>query len=48
MQLSENQETFYEFFFAFFKSTLNLEHFPKKENPHSSFISEITDSEKRT
>ena len=48
MQLSEKQETFCQFFFAFLKSTLNFEHFPKKENPHSSFISEITDSEKRT
>ena len=48
MQLSEKQETFSQFFFAFLKSTLNFEHFPKKEKPHSSFISEITDSEKRT
>ena len=48
MQLSEKQETFCQLVFAFLKSTLNFEHFPKKENPHSSFISEITDSEKRT
>ena len=34
MQLSEKQETFNEFFFAFLKSTLNFEHFPKKEEPH--------------
>ena len=35
MQLSEKQETFNEFFFAFLKSTLNFEHFAKKEEPHS-------------
>ena len=32
MQLSQKQEIFSEFFLAFFKSTLNLEHFPKKKN----------------
>ena len=46
MPLSQKQETFSEFFFAFLKSTLNFEHFAKKEEPHSSFISEITDGEK--
>ena len=35
MQLSQKQEIFNEFFFAFLKSTLNFEHFPKKEEPHS-------------
>ena len=35
MQLSEKQEIFNEFFFAFLKSTLNSEHFPIKEEPHS-------------
>ena len=35
MQLSEKQEIFAQFFFAFLKSTLNFEHFPKKEEPHS-------------
>ena len=34
MQLSEKQEIFSQFFFAFLKSTLNFEHFPKKEEPH--------------
>ena len=34
MQLSQKQEIFSEFFFAFSKSTLNFEHFPKKEQPH--------------
>ena len=35
MQLSQKKETFSEFFFAFLKSTLNFEHFPKEEEPHS-------------
>ena len=35
MQLSQKQEIFIEFFFAFLKSTLNFEHFPKKEESHS-------------
>ena len=34
MRLSKKQEIFSEFFFAFLKSTLNFEHFPKKEQPH--------------
>ena len=46
MPLSYKQESFPESFFAFLKSTLNFEHFPKKEHPHSCFISEITDAEK--
>ena len=46
MQLSQKQEIFSEFFFTFLKSTLNFEHFPKKEEPHSRFISEIKDGEK--
>ena len=35
MRLSEKQEIFNEFFFAFLKSTLNFEDFPTKEEPHS-------------
>ena len=35
MQLSQKQEIFLNFFFAFLKSTLNFEPFPKKEEPHS-------------
>ena len=35
MRLSEKQENFNEFFFAFLKSNFNFEHFPKKEEPHS-------------
>ena len=46
MQLSQKQKTFSEFFFAFLKSSLNFEHFQKKDDSHSSDISEITDSEK--
>ena len=46
MQLSLKQETFREFFCGFFKSSLNFEHFQKKDDSHSSDISEITDSEK--
>ena len=47
MQLSRKQETCSQFFFEFLKSSLNFEHFQKKKNDsHSSDISEITDSEK--
>ena len=46
MQLSQKQEIFSEYFFAVLKSTLNFEHFSKKEQPHSRFISYITDAEK--
>ena len=35
MQLSQKQEIFSKFFFPFLKSTLNFEHFPKKEESHS-------------
>ena len=34
MQLSQKQQTFSQFFPAFFKTALNIEHFPKKEDPH--------------
>ena len=33
MQLSQKQQTFSQFFPAFFKTALNIEHFPKKEDP---------------
>ena len=46
LQFSQKQEIFSQFFFAFLKSTLNFERFPKKEEPHSWFISEIKDPEK--
>ena len=35
MELSQKQEIFSAFLFAVLKSTLNVEHFPKKEEPHS-------------
>ena len=44
MQWSQKQKAFSEFFFAFSKSKLNFEHFQKKDDPHSLFISEATDS----
>ena len=46
-QLFQKQKDFSQFFLAFFKSTLNFEHLQKKDALHSSFISEITHSEKR-
>ena len=44
--LSEKRRTFSQFFSAFLKSTLNFEHFQKKDDPHSRCISQITVSEK--
>ena len=35
MQLSQQQKTFSELFFAFLKSVLNFKHLPKKDDPHS-------------
>ena len=36
MQLSRKQKTFSEFFYAFLKASLNVEHFQKeKDDPHS-------------
>ena len=44
--LSQKEKTFSEFFSAFSKSTLNFEHFQKRDHPHSRIISQITVSEK--
>ena len=44
--LSQKQKTFSRIFSSFLKSTLNFEHFQKKDDPHSRCISEITVSEK--
>ena len=44
--LPQKQKTFSEFFAAFLESTLNFEHFQKKDDPHSRCISQITVSEK--
>ena len=46
MILSQKQETSSQFFGGFLKCSLNFEHFQKKDDSHSSYISEITDSEK--
>ena len=43
--LSQKQNTFSQFFSAFLKSTLNFEHFQKKDDRHSRYISQITVSE---
>ena len=45
-QLSPKEKTFSDFFSAFLKSTLNFEDFLKEDDPHSWYISEITDPEK--
>ena len=47
MHLSQEQKTFSPFSEEFLKSTLNFEHFQKKDDPHSWCISEVTYSKKR-
>ena len=44
MQFSQKLKAFFEFFRAFSKSRLNFEHFQKKDDAHSLFISEATAS----
>ena len=44
--LSQKRKTFSQFFSTFSKSTLNFEHFQKKDRPQSRIISQITVSEK--
>ena len=44
--LSQKRKTFSELFTQFSKSTLNFEHFQKKDHPHSRILSQITVSEK--
>ena len=44
-QISQERKTFYRFFIAFLKSTLNLEYFERKEQSHSLSITEIINSE---
>ena len=44
--LSQKPKIFSKFFSAFLKSTLNFEHFQKKDDPHSRCISQITVSKK--
>ena len=47
MEVSRKQKTFSEFFSAFLKSSLNFEHFQKKDDSHSWGISKFTESEKQ-
>ena len=47
MQLSEKLKTCPPFFIALFGPTLNFEHFEKKNEPHSSSISEVINSQRR-
>ena len=44
--LSQKRKPFSQFFSAFFKPTLNFEHFQKKDDPRSRCSSQITVSEK--
>ena len=46
VQLSQKQKTFPRFFSAFSKSKLKFDHFQKKDDLHSLFISEATACEK--
>ena len=45
IQLSQKQKTFSEFFFVFLKTLLNFKHLLKKDDHHSSCISENTCSQ---
>ena len=47
MDLSQKQNVFTEFFLADFDSSLNFEHFQRKDDPHSLYISEIIHHERR-
>ena len=47
MILSQKQKIFFEFFAAVLKSSLNFQYFRRKDELHSSCISEINDSQKR-
>ena len=46
-ELSQKLKSFSQFFRAFSKSGLNFEHFEKKDDPHSLFISEATSCKNR-
>ena len=43
MKLSQRPKAFSEFFPAFFKYRLNLEHLERRDDPHIFSISEITE-----
>ena len=44
--LSHKKKSFSQFLSSFLKSTLNFEHFQKKDDPHNRCIFEVMDSEK--
>ena len=44
--LSQKPKIFSEFSASFLKSSLNFQHFPNKDEPHTRCISVSTDSEK--
>ena len=46
MLVSKKLKVFSRFFSAYLKFTLNLEHFQKKDDPHSRSISKIAEGEK--
>ena len=47
IQFSLKERTFTKFFSAISRSSINFEHFQKKDDPHSCCLSELTDIEKR-
>ena len=47
MQLSQKRKIFSHFYFPCCKFRFNFEHLQKKDDPSSSCIFELTDSEKR-
>ena len=47
MQLSQKQKTFFNFFYAFWKSRFNFEYFQRKDEPDSWRIFDFTNPEKR-
>ena len=47
MEVSRKQKTFSDFFSAFLKSSLNFEHFQKKDDSHSLGLSKFPESEKQ-
>ena len=47
MQLSKKKDAFCQSFSGFLNSSLKFDHFQKKRDPHSWFISEVAASKKR-
>ena len=45
MKLSKRPEIFHELYIAFLKSTSYVQHLEKKDEAHSSTISDVIDSE---